>query len=128
MKKPPKKKNARWGAKAFIKSSKYVRDYYKKLEACQHAPKEARPSPRYYYTPIFGNLPNHVEWAPVKCCFHSDSRPSLSINLKSGGFFCFGCGAKGGDLIDFHRQHSDVGFIEAVAQLKAMQKKELKCQ
>lgn len=32
----------------------------------------------------------------VRCIFHQDDTPSLSINLKEGLFHCFGCGAKGG--------------------------------
>lgn len=32
------------------------------------------------------------------CPFHSDSNPSLSLNLSSGAFNCFSCGAKGGPV------------------------------
>jgi DNA primase len=32
----------------------------------------------------------------VKCIFHNDDTPSLSVNIKEGVFHCFGCGAKGG--------------------------------
>lgn len=32
----------------------------------------------------------------VKCIFHQDDKPSLSINLDEGVFHCFGCGKKGG--------------------------------
>jgi DNA primase len=32
----------------------------------------------------------------VRCIFHEDGRPSLSIDLDGGVFNCFGCGAQGG--------------------------------
>lgn len=36
-------------------------------------------------------------------CHRSKSKKSLSVNLHSGGFFCHGCHANGGDLIDYVR-------------------------
>lgn len=128
MKIPPKIKTASRGAKAVFKTSTYAEQYYKNHAACQPAPKDSLPSARHYFTGVFGSLPAHAVWASVKCCFHPDSRPSLSLNLKSGGFFCHACGAKGGDLIDFHRQHLDVDFPTAVARLKLIRKEELSCQ
>ncbi len=37
------------------------------------------------------------EWQAL-CPFHADSKPSLSINAKTGAYFCHGCGKKGGFL------------------------------
>jgi DNA primase len=37
----------------------------------------------------------------LRCPFHEDSTPSLSIHAESGKFHCFGCHAKGGDIFDF---------------------------
>ena len=31
----------------------------------------------------------------VKCCFHDDHKPSLSINIEKGFYYCHGCKAKG---------------------------------
>lgn len=31
----------------------------------------------------------------VRCCFHDDNKPSLSINIDKGYYFCHGCKAKG---------------------------------
>ncbi|MCB9094717.1 MAG: hypothetical protein H6621_06575 [Halobacteriovoraceae bacterium] len=31
----------------------------------------------------------------AKCPFHNDNKPSLSINLEKGLYYCFGCGEKG---------------------------------
>ena len=41
----------------------------------------------------------------VRCCFHSDRMPSLSIDLAKGVWKCFsGCGQ--GGLIDFEQKHN----------------------
>jgi DNA primase len=37
----------------------------------------------------------------LRCPFHEDKTPSLSINAETGKFHCFGCHAKGGDIFDF---------------------------
>jgi DNA primase len=37
----------------------------------------------------------------LRCPFHDDKTPSLSINAETGKFHCFGCHAKGGDIFDF---------------------------
>lgn len=34
------------------------------------------------------------------CPFHDESKASFKVNLKKGGFHCFGCGAKG-NVLDF---------------------------
>jgi len=37
----------------------------------------------------------------LRCPFHEDTTPSLSISAETGKFHCFGCSAKGGDIFDF---------------------------
>jgi hypothetical protein len=37
----------------------------------------------------------------LRCPFYEDKTPSLSINVETGRFHCFGCNAKGGDILDF---------------------------
>jgi DNA primase len=37
----------------------------------------------------------------LRCPFHEEKTPSLSINAETGKFHCFGCHAKGGDIFDF---------------------------
>ena len=37
----------------------------------------------------------------IRCPFHEEKTPSLSLNIDSGRFHCFGCHAKGGDILDF---------------------------
>ncbi|OGV48943.1 MAG: hypothetical protein A3F46_06860 [Legionellales bacterium RIFCSPHIGHO2_12_FULL_42_9] len=72
------------------------------------------PAPAAYYSQEIPNLKIKSEWAQTHCCFHDDSNPSLSLNMKSGHFRCFGCGAKGGDIIAFHMLRYGLTFIEAV--------------
>ncbi len=48
------------------------------------------------------------------CCpFHNEKTPSLSVNPAKGIFKCFGCG-KGGNAIEFIKEHEGVDFKEAV--------------
>jgi len=44
----------------------------------------------------------------LKCPFHEDKTPSLSINAETGKFHCFGCHAKGGDIVDFVVSKEDI--------------------
>ena len=42
----------------------------------------------------------------IKCPFHDDKDPSLSLDDKKNVFYCFGCQAKG-DVIEFYRKVKD---------------------
>ncbi|STY87514.1 DNA primase [Moraxella ovis] len=53
----------------------------------------------------------------IKCVFHSDKTPSLSINRDTGAFYCFGCGASGGDVLDFYQRYHGVDFLTACKEL-----------
>ena len=79
------------------------------------------PKPLDYYRQQFSKLRinKSSDWMKVNCCFHEDHNPSLSIHLKSGGFKCFSCGAKGGDVLAFHMQRYGLTFIAAVTALEA---------
>ncbi|MBU3208708.1 DNA primase [Clostridium algidicarnis] len=52
----------------------------------------------------------------VKCPFHNEKTPSLSVRFNSDTnkyqFKCFGCGASG-DVIDFIIKYKDMGYIGA---------------
>ena len=50
------------------------------------------------------------------CPFHEDDHPSLSINLATGLFYCFSCGAKG-DVFSFYQRMKGVDFSAAVRDL-----------
>jgi hypothetical protein len=72
------------------------------------------PSPAAYYSQEIKSLKIKSEWVQTHCCFHDDSKPSLSLNMIDGHFRCFACGAKGGDVLAFHRLRYGLTFIEAV--------------
>ena len=64
--------------------------------------------------------PGPNAWALARCPSHKggeESNPSFSINLETGGFFCFACPAKGGDLIALHRLLTGANFRDAVVAL-----------
>ena len=75
--------------------------------------------PEGFYRAALPNLkgkPTAQGWILAVCPFHADTNPSLAVNLKRGGFHCFGCGEKG-DLITFHAKLHRLSFREAVADL-----------
>jgi hypothetical protein len=74
------------------------------------------PHPRWYYARQFPLMTCHhrSSWIGVLCCFHDESSPSLRINLDSGGFICFGCGIKGGDVVAFHQRRYGLNFRQTV--------------
>jgi hypothetical protein len=56
---------------------------------------------RYALTDIISEvvghpIPERGQNAYIRCPFHQDRLPSLSINLDNGLWICFGCGLKGG--------------------------------
>jgi len=56
------------------------------------------------------------EQGRILCPFHSESRPSMCIDLDEGMFHCFGCGAKG-DIIDLVAQIDRVNKLEALRKI-----------
>jgi len=75
------------------------------------------PTPANYYSKEFPGLKIKQEWVKVLCCFHQDKTPSLNINMVDGHFKCFACGAKGHDIISFHRLRYGSNFIETLRSL-----------
>ncbi|MDZ7585528.1 MAG: CHC2 zinc finger domain-containing protein [Thiobacillus sp.] len=52
------------------------------------------------------------------CPFHNDNHAgSFRVNLETGGFKCFACGAKGADVIAFIQLRDGLSFPEALRQL-----------
>ncbi|MEP6605586.1 MAG: CHC2 zinc finger domain-containing protein [Nitrosospira sp.] len=52
------------------------------------------------------------------CPFHDDKRTgSFHVNLETGAFKCFSCGAKGGDIVTFIQQRDALTFNEALQKL-----------
>jgi DNA primase len=53
------------------------------------------------------------------CPFHDDARPSLRVNVETGGYRCMACGTKGGDVLAFHRARYGLSFMQAARDLGA---------
>jgi len=53
------------------------------------------------------------------CPFHGDENPSLSVNIESGFYHCFACGASG-DLFTFYQKYKSVNFPTALRELGDM--------
>jgi DNA primase len=52
------------------------------------------------------------------CPFHSDNKPgSFRVNLVTGAYKCFACGAAGGDIVAFIMALYAMQFAEALAKL-----------
>lgn len=78
-------------------------------------------SPAAYYADHLPTMPppRRGGWVPGGLCpFHDDhNHGNFRVNLDTGGFTCFACGAKGGDILAFHRAHFGTGFRDAVQEL-----------
>jgi hypothetical protein len=84
----------------------------------------AMPVPRSFYERELGALRRPSRgWASPKagCPFHaSKSKTSFRLNLESGAFRCFGCGAKGGDVLSFARLRYHLDFRQAAGYVGAL--------
>jgi CHC2 zinc finger len=82
--------------------------------------RELLPPARGFYEQELGKLtrPNRQGWALTNCPFHqSKNKRSFSVNVESGGFYCFGCDARGGDVIAFLRKREGYSFKRACQAL-----------
>lgn len=81
--------------------------------------KNKLPSPTEYYKDQFKSTEFNKknEWIKVNCIFHEEKTPSLHLNTKFGGFKCFGCGIKGGDIIEFHKKRYNLTFKQCIKEL-----------
>lgn len=53
------------------------------------------------------------------CPFHADKNPtSFRVNLDTGAFRCFACGAHGADVFDFLIARDQCSFLEALDYLR----------
>ena len=62
--------------------------------------------------------PNEEGWAMALCPFHDDTNPSLSVNVNSGYFKCFGCDEEG-SAEDFYMKLHDAGIEAACMSIAA---------
>ncbi len=59
------------------------------------------------------------DWATAGLCpFHEDKKAgSFKVNLETGSFKCWSCGAKGGDIIAFLQKRDGLSFRGALLKL-----------
>lgn len=87
--------------------------------------RELLPPALSFWEGEFGSLGRGGKsWRRVLCPFHRDRHPSLSVNAESGGFYCFACGAKGGDLVAYVMLRDGVDFKTAAQSLGAWRQAE----
>ena len=78
------------------------------------------PDPLGYYRDTAGlALTGKGKWRTTRCEFH-DGSDSMRINVESGGFRCMAeCGARGGDVLAYHRAAHGLDFVAAARDLGA---------
>lgn len=81
--------------------------------------RERLPDALHYFTASGVRLIGRGPWRSTLCCFHDDTRPSLRVNVESGAFRCMACGARGGDVLAFHRARHGLSFVQAAQDLGA---------
>jgi DNA primase len=87
-----------------------------------HLDKSLLPPPRSFFERELGRLSraDRKGWCKCNCPFHqSKSKKSFNVNLQHGGWVCFGCGMRGGDLVSFVMQRDRVPFRRACERLGA---------
>jgi hypothetical protein len=77
------------------------------------------PNPREYYAGVLKKFHPRNNQATALCPFHSDKKPSFSVNLIHGMFFCFSCGASGGNVLKFHMRLHGIKSTKAITELGA---------
>lgn len=79
--------------------------------------------PAAFYQSELPDMPTPKSWGWADgglCSFHSDTkRGNFRVNLDSGAFKCFACGAKGGDVIAFLQARDGLTFRDALHRLAA---------
>ena len=87
-----------------------------------HFDKSALPPARSFYERELGRLtrPDRKGWVRGNCPFHkSKSGKSFAANLDSAGYYCFGCDARGGDVVAFFMKRYSLNFKGAAQRLGA---------
>ncbi len=73
---------------------------------------------QYFEQCLEGKLSPNPSGECAACCpFHDDNRPSLSVNLHSGLWYCHACGSSGGDIFDFEMKLENCDFRTAVTNI-----------
>ena len=69
-----------------------------------------------YYASELSSLRIRGNKGMALCPFHEDKNPSLSIDMETGVFHCFGCDGSG-DVFDFHMRVHGLPFADALKDL-----------
>lgn len=77
------------------------------------------PDPVQYFEASGLRLIGRGIWRSALCPFHGDHNPSLRVDTESGAYRCMACGAKGGDVLAFHRARHGLSFVQAARDLGA---------
>jgi len=78
-------------------------------------------SPHHFFSSKLPTMPRpkQATWNDGGLCvFHNDRHAgSFRVNIETGAFCCFSCGAKGGDIIAFLMMQNELSFREALRKL-----------
>jgi hypothetical protein len=81
--------------------------------------RDSLPDPVSYFEGQGLSLDGSGVWRTARCEFHGGS-DSMRINIQSGGWICMaGCGAKGGDVLAYHRAAHSLDFVSSAIELGA---------
>jgi DNA primase len=89
------------------------------MRSSQRFERERLPAPLGYFAGTGIRLSGRGRWRSSLCPFHDDTRPSLRVNVETGAYRCMACGARGGDVLDFHRARHGLSFPQAARDLGA---------
>jgi hypothetical protein len=79
--------------------------------------KDRLPDVQSYFESEDVHLVGPGQWKTGPCHLHGGS-DSLRVNVRTGGWVCMNCMAKG-DMLAYHMQRHDLDFIAAARQLGA---------
>jgi hypothetical protein len=95
--------------------------------ATPHFDRALLPPVRGFYEREIGRLSRPSRgWARTTCPFHQGSnKTAFAVNLETGGFYCFNCGVKGGDIVSFVMLRDGLDFVRAAKQLGVWRDQEM---
>lgn len=77
------------------------------------------PDPASYFENRGHTVRGNGKHFRVRCEIHGGEDANLSINRANGAFYCFSCGAKGGDVLAYEMQADGIDFVSAAKLLGA---------
>ena len=78
--------------------------------------RENLPDPVAYFESEGLKLTGKGKWRTTECRFHGGS-DSMRVNVRTGGWICMSCNAKGGDVLAHFMAEHGVDFIAAAQAL-----------